>query len=109
MSPVLAALHVRPIEFEPARTRGCCGIGVDRDHFEIGTGPHLQHTVVRAHGDMFAATLGPRANARFDELLALFERRRGNDQMIERRANHQRPGAVSLASKSSSILAPFRS
>jgi hypothetical protein len=43
---------------------------------------------VRAHGDVLAAALRPHADARLDLFLAMFERRRGDDQMIEHRTNH---------------------
>src|SRR5207248_1634120 len=108
-----------------ALRRRCAGI--DGDDFEISSIVELEHAVVRPHRWMLAARLGAYAESRFDVVVALSERRRRDDQMIDRhgakelRATFSQPASgiimqesvsqalFSSAAKSISILAPLGS
>ena len=78
------------VEIEPARPRGLRAVRIDGDDLEVGALAEPQERVVRAHRDVLAAGLRRDAGDVGDVLDAVGERRRGDDQMVERRGGEDR-------------------
>src|SRR5271169_6769807 len=96
------------VEGEPARPARRARLRIDGDDFDIALRTEADEAVVGAHQGVLAAALRAHPKPLLEIGLALLERCRRDDQMVEGGGRHQAWGDSSAA-KSSSTRAPFGS